>query len=80
MLKYPISKEKRIKIIKVYFHACTTAAMPLFVVYFCSETLRILFQTRPLLCVEDLRLPWKPVYDLLIADMRSSSKSRRDMG
>ena len=69
MLKYPIPKEKRIAIVKVYYHVCTTPGMPNHVVATCSDGLQALCRSKKKLSVEDLRLPWKPIYKILSKDL-----------
>ena len=64
MLEYPIPKEKRIKLIKLYYHICTTPGMPQYIVDSCAGTIVTVLDTKKL-TIEDLRLPWKPVYTLL---------------
>ncbi|EMD41658.1 hypothetical protein CERSUDRAFT_110231 [Gelatoporia subvermispora B] len=65
MLKYPIPKEKRIKLAKLYYHICTTPGMPGNIVASCADTLQMLVRSKKKLTLEDMRLPWKPVYDIL---------------
>ncbi|KII93397.1 hypothetical protein PLICRDRAFT_694576 [Plicaturopsis crispa FD-325 SS-3] len=69
MLKYPIPKEKRIKLIRFYFHLATTPGMPTSIISICSGSLQWLARSRKKLSIEDLRLPWKPIYQLLSKDL-----------
>ncbi|KAI0724287.1 hypothetical protein C8T65DRAFT_714470 [Cerioporus squamosus] len=69
MLKYPIPKEKRIAIIKTYYHVCTTPGMPNHVVAACSDGLQVLCRSKKKLSIEDLRLPWTPIYKILSKDL-----------
>lgn len=69
MLKYPIPKEKRIALTKLYYHICTTPGMPTYIVSSCSDNLQMLTRSKKKLSVEDLRLPWKPVYKILSKDL-----------
>ncbi|RPD81724.1 hypothetical protein L226DRAFT_527984 [Lentinus tigrinus ALCF2SS1-7] len=69
MLKYPIPKEKRVAIIKIYFHVCTTPGMPNHVVAACSDGLQALCRSKKKLSVEDVRLPWMPIYKILSKDL-----------
>lgn len=64
MLEYPFPKEKRIQLIVLYYHICTTPGMPTFIVQSCSSTIVNLLDTKKL-TIKDLRLPWRPVYDLI---------------
>ena len=69
MLKYPIPKEKRVALIKTYFHVCTTPGMPNHIVAACSDGLQVLCRSKKKLSVEDMRLPWKPIYKILSKDL-----------
>ncbi|KAI0757264.1 hypothetical protein C8Q80DRAFT_1132754 [Daedaleopsis nitida] len=69
MLKYPIPKEKRIALIKIYFHVCTTPGMPNHVVASCSDALQVLTRSKKKLSIEDMRLPWMPVFKILSKDL-----------
>ncbi|KAI9066676.1 hypothetical protein FKP32DRAFT_1589371 [Trametes sanguinea] len=69
MLKYPIPKEKRIAIIKIYFNVCTTPGMPNHVVAACADGLQVLGRSRKKLSIEDMRLPWLPIYKILSKDL-----------
>ncbi|KAG8874746.1 hypothetical protein FRB97_005668 [Tulasnella sp. 331] len=68
MLKHPIPKEKRIAIARVYFNICVVPGMPLHVVTAASDTLQVLIRSKKKLTVEDMRLPWKPIWDILSKD------------
>ncbi len=69
MLKYPIPKEKRIALIKVYYHVCTSPGMPHPVVAACSDALQVLCRSEKKLSVDDLRLPWLPLFKILSKDL-----------
>lgn len=69
MLKYPIPKEKRIALVKLYYHICTTPGMPNHIVSACCDNLQVLTRSKKKISVEDLRLPWKPVYKILSKDL-----------
>ena len=69
MLKYPIPKDKRVAIVKLYYHICTTPGMPMHIVSTCSENLQVLTRSKKKMSVEDVRLPWKPVYKILSKDL-----------
>ena len=69
MLKYPIPKEKRIALIKIYFHVCTTPGMPNHIVAACVDSLQALSRSKKKLSIDDLRLPWQPVYKILSKDL-----------
>ncbi|KAH9921997.1 uncharacterized protein BXZ73DRAFT_91690 [Epithele typhae] len=69
MLKYPIPKGKRIALIKIYFHVCTTPGMSIHIIAACSEGLQVLSRSKKKLSVNDLRLPWMPIYKILSKDL-----------
>ncbi|KXN83586.1 Proteasome activator complex subunit 4 [Leucoagaricus sp. SymC.cos] len=68
-LKYPIPKQKRIKLAKLYFELSIVPGMPMQVVANCADAFRSLTRSKKLLTVEDMRLPWKPIYDILSQDL-----------
>lgn len=68
-LKYPIPKEKRILLTKLYFEICVTPGMSTQVIAICAEGLSNLTRSKKKLSVEDMRLPWKPFYDILRKDL-----------
>lgn len=65
MHKYPIPKDKRIALVHVYYELCVTPGMPAQIVAIAAEGLLVLTRSKKKLSIEDLRLPWKPIYDLL---------------
>ncbi|KAI0374438.1 hypothetical protein BV20DRAFT_1049238 [Pilatotrama ljubarskyi] len=69
MLKYPIPKEKRIAIIKIYFGVCTTPGMPNHIVAACADGLQVLTRSKKKLSIYDMRLPWMPIYKILSKDL-----------
>ncbi|KAI0274846.1 hypothetical protein BC834DRAFT_814888 [Gloeopeniophorella convolvens] len=68
-LKYPIPKEKRILLVDLYYGMCTMPGMPLHVVATCSDALEILTRSKNKLTIQDIRLPWIPLYDILRHDL-----------
>ncbi|KAA1468544.1 hypothetical protein DENSPDRAFT_833875 [Dentipellis sp. KUC8613] len=68
-LKYPIPKEKRIRLVSLYYHLCTTPGMPLHIVATCSDALDNLTRSKKKLTTKDLRLPWRPIFDILKHDL-----------
>ncbi|KAH7923993.1 hypothetical protein BV22DRAFT_1196262 [Leucogyrophana mollusca] len=69
MLKYPIPKEKRIRLAKLYFHVSTTPGMPTQAMAVCADGLSNLTRSKKKLSIDDMRLPWKPVYNILVKDL-----------
>ena len=69
MLKYPIPKEKRIHLIRVYFHLATLPGMLTHIVATASDGLQTLTRSKKKLTIDDLRLPWKPLFDILDNDL-----------
>ncbi|KAI0076264.1 hypothetical protein K474DRAFT_1757648 [Panus rudis PR-1116 ss-1] len=68
-LKYPIPKEKRIKLAKLYYHICTTPGMPNHMIASIADNLQALTRSKRKLSIEDMRLPWKPIYNILSKDL-----------
>lgn len=68
-LKYPIPKGKRIALIKLYFHIAVTPGLPAQVLSCCENTLTDLTRSKMKLSIEDIRLPWRPLYDILRQDL-----------
>jgi proteasome activator subunit 4 len=69
MLKCAVPKDIRIKLAKVYLHVCTTPGMPARLVAKCADTFQALIKSKKKLSIDDMRLPWKPIYDLLSEDL-----------
>jgi len=69
MLKYPIPKEKRIRLAKLYFHVATTPGMPTQVMAACADGFSNLTCSKKKLNIDDMRLPWMPIYDILRKDL-----------
>ncbi|KAI0034951.1 hypothetical protein K488DRAFT_76958 [Vararia minispora EC-137] len=68
-LRYPIPKETRILLVKLYFGVCTIPGMPLHVVATCCEQLGDLTRSHNKLSIQDLRLPWLPLFQMLRDDL-----------
>ncbi|THH19718.1 hypothetical protein EW146_g1513 [Bondarzewia mesenterica] len=68
-LKYPIPKEKRMRIVLLYYSICTAPGMPLHIVATCTDALEVLTRSKKKLSVDDFRLPWRPLYDILVHDL-----------
>ncbi|OBZ79723.1 Proteasome activator complex subunit 4 [Grifola frondosa] len=69
MLKYPIPKDKRIALAKLYFQICTTPGMPNHIVANCADSLQVLTRSKKKMSIEDMRLPWKPIFKILSKDL-----------
>lgn len=65
MLKYPIPKEKRIAMVKLYLEIATTPGMPMKVLSVAAEGVNYLTRSKRKLKIDDLRLPWKPIYKII---------------
>ena len=65
MLKYPLPKDKRVKLARLYYELCATPGMPIYLLSTWVEGLGRLIRSKRKLCIDDMRLPWKPVYGLL---------------
>ncbi|GLB36425.1 putative protein with domain of unknown function (DUF3437) [Lyophyllum shimeji] len=69
MLKHPIPKGKRVQLAKLYYHASTIPGMSTQLVATCADAFHTLTKSKKKLTIEDMRLPWKPVYEILKADL-----------
>lgn len=69
MLKYPIPKERRIKLAKIFFHLSVTPGMPTQIVAVCADAFKTFTRSKNKLSIEDMRLPWMPIYTLLKEDL-----------
>lgn len=69
MLKYPIPKDKRIALTKLYFHIATAPGMPTHIVSTCSDHLYSWTRSKKKMSIDDLRLPWLPIYKILSKDL-----------
>ena len=65
MLGYPIPKEKRKRLAILYFHICTTPGMPYHILAACTENFQTLLQSKKKLDINDMRLPWKPIFKIM---------------
>ncbi|KAJ7630634.1 hypothetical protein FB45DRAFT_1027837 [Roridomyces roridus] len=65
LLKYPIPKETRIKLAKIYWYMSTTPGMPGQIMATCADGFKSLTQSVKKLTIKDMRLPWRPVYEIL---------------
>lgn len=68
-LKYPIPKEKRIRLAKLYYHLSLVPGTSVQVVATCADALKTLTRSKRKVGIEDMRLPWKPVYKILKHDL-----------
>ncbi|KZT40114.1 hypothetical protein SISSUDRAFT_983884 [Sistotremastrum suecicum HHB10207 ss-3] len=69
MLKYPMPKEKRTALAKLYFEICVTPGMPMHVVATGVDGLQLLTHSKKKLSIKDMRLPWKSIYVILKKDL-----------
>ncbi|KAF9270499.1 ARM repeat-containing protein [Marasmius fiardii PR-910] len=69
MLKYPIPKDKRILLAKLYFQVSVTPGMSAQVIATCADGFKVLTQSKKKVSVKDMRLPWKPIYEILKQDL-----------
>ncbi|KAJ7462702.1 hypothetical protein B0H11DRAFT_2310714 [Mycena galericulata] len=69
MIKYPIPKETRIKLAKLYWYLSTTPGMPGQVMATCADGFKSLTQSVKKISIKDLRLPWRPIYDILSQEL-----------
>ncbi|KAJ4476693.1 hypothetical protein J3R30DRAFT_3704168 [Lentinula aciculospora] len=69
MLKYPIPKDRRISLAKIYFYVSITPGMPAQIIATCADGFKMLTQSKKKISIEDLRLPWKPIHKILSHDL-----------
>ncbi|KAG6902315.1 hypothetical protein C0995_001694 [Termitomyces sp. Mi166 len=69
MLKYPIPKDRRVQLAKLYFLVSTIPGMPINVVATCADAFCNLTKSEKKITIEDMRLPWKPIYEILHSDL-----------
>ncbi|KAK7064490.1 membrane protein [Favolaschia claudopus] len=69
ILKYPIPKEIRIKLAKLYWYMSTTPGMPTQVMATCADGFKSLTESVKKIDIKDMRLPWRPIYDILSQDL-----------
>ncbi|KAJ7785985.1 hypothetical protein B0H16DRAFT_1488812 [Mycena metata] len=69
MLRYPIPKETRIKLAKIYWYLSTTPGMPSQVMATCADGFKSLTESAKKISIKDLRLPWRPIYDILSQEL-----------
>ena len=69
MLKYPMPKEKRVALVKLYYEVAVVPGMPMHVVATAVDSIQLLTRSKNKLSIKDLRLPWRAVYDVLKKDL-----------
>jgi len=68
MLKYPIPKPTRIHLAKLYYELAILPHSTRFTAS-CADTFKALTRSKTKLTILDLRLSWKPVYEILSKDL-----------
>ena len=69
ILKYPIPKDRLIALAKLYFQLSVTPGLPTLIVATCADEFKLLTKSKTEITIDDMRLPWKPVYDILSQDL-----------
>ncbi|KAG6837040.1 hypothetical protein H0H93_015903 [Arthromyces matolae] len=69
MLKYPIPKDRRVRLAQLYFLVSTIPGMPINVVAICADAFCNLTKSEKKVSIKDMRLPWKPIYEILKSDL-----------
>ncbi|KAJ7102239.1 hypothetical protein B0H15DRAFT_813790 [Mycena belliarum] len=69
MLKYPMPKDTRVRLAKIYWYMSTTPGMPNQVMATCADGFRTLTESTKKISIGDMRLPWRPVYDILSKEL-----------
>ncbi|CAA7258799.1 unnamed protein product [Cyclocybe aegerita] len=69
MLKYPMPKDRRIRIAKLYFYLSIVPGMSTQLIATCADGFKVLTRSKHKITIDDMRLPWKPIYDILSQDL-----------
>ena len=69
MLKYPIPKDRLIALAKLYFQLGVTPGISTQIIATCADGFKVLTKSKHKITIDDMRLPWKPVYDILSQDL-----------
>lgn len=69
LLKYPMPLEKRTRLARVYYELCVAPSMPSYLLSNWSEGLSSLLRSKKKTSIKDLRLPWRPIYRILKAEL-----------
>ncbi|KAF8887958.1 hypothetical protein CPB84DRAFT_1816581 [Gymnopilus junonius] len=69
MLKYPIPKDRRIRLAKLYYILSLTPGLPTQIVATCADGFKVLTRSKRKITIEDMRLPWRPLYEILSQDL-----------
>jgi proteasome activator subunit 4 len=68
-LKYPIPKDRLVALAKLYFQISLTPGLSTLIVATCADEFKELTESKHKITIEDMRLPWKPIYDILSQDL-----------
>ncbi len=68
-LKYPMPKKKRIGLMKIYFEIAVMPGLPAQIMAVAADGLNSLAQSKKKVSIEDVRLPWKPIYNRLSKEL-----------
>lgn len=69
MLKYPLPKDRRVKLAKLYFYLSITPEISTQILATCADGFELLTRSKLKVTIDDMRLPWKPIYDILSQDL-----------
>lgn len=69
ILKYPIPKDRLIALSKLYFQISLTPGLSTLIVATCADEFKELTESKHKITIDDMRLPWKPIYDILSQDL-----------
>lgn len=69
ILKYPIPKDRLIALAKLYFQISLTPGLSTLIVATCADEFKELTKSKDKITIDDMRLPWKPIYDILSQDL-----------
>ncbi|KAG6910596.1 hypothetical protein DXG01_009547 [Tephrocybe rancida] len=69
ILKYPMPKDRRVRLAKLYFLVSTIPGMSINAVATCADAFCNLTKSKKKISIDDMRLPWKPIYEILKSDL-----------
>lgn len=69
MLKYPVPLKKRVLLARLYYELCVLPGMPTHLLSTWVDGLSVLLHSKRKTSIRDLRLPWKPIFDILKKDL-----------
>ncbi|KAF7319927.1 Membrane protein [Mycena kentingensis (nom. inval.)] len=69
LLKYEMPRETRVRLAKIYWHLSVMPGMPIPVMAAAADGFKALCGSEKKISIKDMRLPWKPIFDVLSQEM-----------